>query len=394
MMLHDAEFLSAILAWLAGLAAIASLALALCGALMVRRFFARGQVLCASLPAVTVLKPLCGDEPRLEAALASICAQHYPHFQIVFGVQDAGDPALSCVRRLQARFPACDITVIVDAATHGPNRKVSNLINMLPAARHEVLVFSDSDLHVADDYLEQLVAALAVPGTGLVTTLCSGVPTASGLGAALGVMHITHSFLPGALLSRALGRQDCLGTTMALHRDTLSRIGGLGGLAVHLAEDNVLGQRVRELGLNIALADTVPATGVPEASLAALWQHELRWARTIRTLEPRGFAASTLQFPLFWCLLAMALSGAADWSGILLGTAWVVRAGCAIQIDRAVSSRQPLPLWLLPLRDLLSVAEIVVSFLGARVVWRGHIMQARPAARLEVLAELEPGGMV
>ncbi|WP_428391143.1 bacteriohopanetetrol glucosamine biosynthesis glycosyltransferase HpnI [Lichenicoccus sp.] len=394
MMLHDAEFLSALLAWLAGLAAIASLALALCGALLVRRFYAREPELCASLPAVTVLKPLCGDEPRLEAALASICAQHYPQFQIVFGVQDAADPALACVRRLRARFPACDITVIVDAEIHGPNRKVSNLINMLPAARHQLLVFSDSDLHVADDYLERLVTALAVPGTGLVTTLCSGLPTASGLGAALGVMHITHSFLPGALLSRALGRQDCLGTTMALRRDTLSRIGGLGGLAVHLAEDNVLGQRVRGLGLNIALADTVPATAVSEPSLAALWQHELRWARTIRTLEPCGFAASTLQYPLFWCLLALTLSGAADWSAILLGVAWAVRAGCAIKIDRAVSSRQPLPLWLLPLRDLMSVAEIVVSFLGARVVWRGHIMQARPAARLKVLAELEPEGMV
>ena len=100
--------------------------------------------------------------------------------------------------------------------------------------------------------------------------------------AALGAMQINHYFLPGALLARAMGRQDCLGATMMLRRETLERIGGFAALVDHLADDNVLGRLVQRLGLTVALADTVPATTVPETTLRALWRHELRWARTIR----------------------------------------------------------------------------------------------------------------
>ena len=125
---------------------------------------------------VTVLKPLHGDEPLLEEALTSVCRQVYPALQVVFGVQDAADTALPVVRRLQARFPDCDIAVVVDPRGHGPNRKVANLINMLPAAKHDVLVIADADMHVAPDWLHRLVAALEEPGVGLVTTVYTGVP--------------------------------------------------------------------------------------------------------------------------------------------------------------------------------------------------------------------------
>src|ERR1700712_1684460 len=125
-------------------------------------------------PPVTILKPLCGDEPLLEEALASCCRQAYPQFQVVFGVQDPADPALAIVERIRVRFPRCGITVLADLTTDGPNRKIANLINMLPAARHDLLVFSDSDLHVAPNYVERLVVALQQPKVGLVSTLYVG----------------------------------------------------------------------------------------------------------------------------------------------------------------------------------------------------------------------------
>ena len=83
--------------------------------------------------------------------------------------------------------------------------------------------------------------------------------------ARLGATQITHGFLPGAVLARAIGRQDCLGATMCLRRRDLERIGGLQALVDHLADDNVLGRRIAGLGLRVALADTVPLTTVPEA---------------------------------------------------------------------------------------------------------------------------------
>ena len=208
-------------------------------------------------PGVTVLKPLHGDEPLLEQALASFCTQDYAPFQIVFGLQDAADPALQVVRRLQARFPAVDMAVVVDSTQHGVNRKVSNLVNMTGPIRHDVIVIADSDIHAAPDYLSDLVGALERPGVGLVTTLYAGFGSSETFAARMGMAQINHTFLPGALMARRLGREDCLGATMALRRETLERVGGLRALASHLADDAVLGHLVAAEGQTIALARTL-----------------------------------------------------------------------------------------------------------------------------------------
>ncbi|HET7883515.1 MAG TPA: bacteriohopanetetrol glucosamine biosynthesis glycosyltransferase HpnI [Acetobacteraceae bacterium] len=339
-------------------------------------------------PPVTILKPLHGDEPLLEHALATVCQQDYPEWQVVFGVSHAGDTALPVVKRLQARFPACDIATLIDATRHGSNGKVGNLINMLPAAKHDVLVISDSDMQVPPDWLRRVVAALHAPAVGLATTIYTGLPVSSsppplagggwgeGAVATLGALQINHYFLPGALLARAIGRQDSLGATMALRRETLARIGGFQAVANHLADDNVLGRLVQGLGLKVALADTIPTTTVAETSLAALWRHELRWARTIRALEPAAFAASILQYPIAWAALAILLAGVAPWSLAWFALAWVVRAALARGVDRALGLANRSPLWLLPVRELMSVAVVAASFLGSRVDWRGHTMRA------------------
>lgn len=370
--------LAIIAAVLAGIGAAQCLA----GAASVARFSRRRMAGPATLPAVTVLKPLHGDETLLEDALASVCRQDYAAFQIVFGVQDQADPAIRVVRRLQSRFPGRDLALVVDATQHGPNRKVSNLINMLRVARHDFLVIADSDIVCARDYLTRIVAASEQAGTGLVTTLYAGLPAPPDFPARMGATQITHSFLPGALLARAMGRRDCLGATMALRRDTLAAAGGLEALVGHLADDNVLGRLVAGLGLAVRLADTVPLTIVSEATLGALFRHELRWARTIRVLVPGAFAASVLQYPIAWALLALLLSAGAPWAWTLVLLAWAVRAGAALAVDRALRRRLPAgvaiaaPIWLLPLRELMSVAVMVASYAGRNVEWRGHRMRA------------------
>ena len=367
------------------LAIVAGLGLVQClaGWAAVIRFAAARTPAPRQLPPVTILKPLCGDEPLLAETLLSCCRQDYPVFQIVFGVRDAADPALAVVRDLQAAFPERDITIIVDPTMHGRNRKVANLINMLPSARYDVLVFSDSDLHLAPDYLTRLIAALERPNTGLVSTLYVGRPARRRWAPRLAAAQINYSFLPGALLARALGRQDCLGSTMALHRRTLERIGGLRALVDHVADDNVLGQRVVALGLGVDIADTVPAATVPEPNFTALWHHEMRWARTIRALVPVSFGASAIQYPLCWALLACILSRDALPYVILLGLVWAVRTAAAWGIDHALKPKfaprdlaPAAPFWLLPFRDILSIVEIIASYCSDQVVWRGTMMRA------------------
>ena len=346
------------------------------------RFRAKAQAQAPRvLPGVTVLKPLYGDEALLEVALASNFRQTYPVFQLVFGVKSPHDAALAVVERLRARFPSVDVAVVICPDEHGANRKIGNLINMLPAAKHDLLVIADSDVHVAPTYLGRLVACLAQPGVGLVTTLYTGLAASRTIVARLGATAISHGFLPGALLARELGRQDCLGATMALRVDTLGKVGGFRALVDHLADDYMLGRLVEAHGLQVGLADVVVATTVAETRFGHLFSHELRWARTIRAVEPVGFAASAVQYPLAWALVAIVLSGGANWAVAGFAFAWLGRAMIARGLDARLGLAKsalatPAPLWLLPLRDLMSILIMLASVGSDRVKWRGTDMRA------------------
>jgi len=368
----------------------------LAGWLAVVRFAIQPKSVPSAFPPITILRPLYGAEPLLEEALVSCCTLTYPDFQIVFGLHHPGDPALGFVERLKLKFPKVDIAVVIDPTLHGANRKVSNLINMMPAVKHDLLVISDSDLRLPPDYLERLVVGMEAPNTGLVTAAYVGLPPeALGWKARLGATQISHNFLPGVVLSRILGREDCLGSTTMLYRATLERTGGLHALVNLLAEDNVLGRRVQELGMSVGLADTVVAATVPEATVREIWDHEVRWSRTIRVSAPIGLAASSVQYPLFWAITACALSDGAPWSLSLFAISWLVRAAVVVGIDGALWRKTQMrtrlsTLFLLPLRDMLSILEIVASYCIDDVVWRGHRIDANGTDDLPLATELSP----
>lgn len=327
-------------------------------------------------PPVTIMKPLCGVDLMTELALESFFLLDYPDYQLVFGVQDAQDPVLKIVARLRARYPERDTVLMVNDALHGSNRKVSNLINMQPLGKHEIVVFSDADVHVPPYYLDDLVASLEEPGVGLVTTLYTGLPGAAELPARLGAAQINQTFLPSALLARQLGRQDCMGATMAITKAVLAQSGGLRALANHLADDQVLGRRVIKAGYKVGLARSIPVATVPEVSFSALLRHELRWARTIRALVPFAYAGSILQFPLFWAFLTVLISGFSAWSLVLLCFTLAARVIFARQIEGALRLPKTRGIWLFLLRDLFSLTIYVESFMGRRVDWRGQSMVA------------------
>jgi ceramide glucosyltransferase len=366
------------IAMIAGLFALIGVIQQVIGTVLVQRFAAQPAPDLPQAPPVSVLKPLYGTEPLTELALESFFLIEYPAFQLVFGVQNAADPVLEIIERLRARYPARDVALVVDATLHGSNRKISNLINMLPAAKYETLVMSDADIHVPPYFLNRVVASLTAPGVGLVTTLYTALPGTPHLATTMGANQINYMFLPGALLARQLGRQDCLGVTMALTKTVLARVGGLESVANNLADDQVLGRRVRALGYQLMLAQVIPATTVPEANFRALLRHELRWARTIRALVPIPYAASVLQISLFWALLGVLAAGDELWAWALFFAVLIIRYAMARRIDATLGLAKAGEAWLFLVRDFCSAIIYIASFTGATVDWRGHKMRADP----------------
>jgi ceramide glucosyltransferase len=346
-----------------------------------RQFASRRPDESAEHPAVSLLKPLHGAEPGLYENLRSFVDQDYPAMQTVFGVQDPDDQALPSVRRLIAERPDNDLIVVVDPRANGSNLKIANLENILGSARHDVLVMADSDMRVTRSYLAEVIAPLQDPKVGLVTCLYKGVGT-GGLWSELGAMHINFGFLPSALLAETMGwGGGCFGATVALRRRVLDRIGGFARLRNELADDHRIGSAVRELGLNTFLSRCIVENRVSEPSLASLWRHELRWARTARLMAPGGFAGSVITHTMVIALLAALAAGFGPGACAVLLISCLLRWSSAAMIARMLG----LPhrrLWLLPLRDALSFSVFVASFCGRSVSWRDQVFQVDEVGRM------------
>jgi ceramide glucosyltransferase len=288
---------------------------------------------------------------------------------VVFGVREADDPAVAVVRRLMAEMPDKDLVLVVDATRLARNLKVANLMNMLPRARHDILVLADSDMRVGPDFLATVSASLADPNVGLVTCLYRGV-SAGGLWSRLACLYVNHGFLPQAALAEAIGAgAGCFGAAIALRRQTLEAIGGFAAIADALADDYALGAAVRAGGGRLVVSPTLVDNFIAEPSLGAIFRHELRWARTIRLIAPMGFLGSVVTQPVVLTLVAMATGTLPAAAAAMVVLAGLCRVGAVRAVDRLLGL-PPSPLHLLPLRDLLSFAVFVASFFARRVAWR------------------------
>lgn len=323
-------------------------------------------------PPVSILKPLCGAEPRLLESLRSFCRLDYPALQLVFGVREADDPAIEVVRQLQREFPARDIALVVDPRVHGENLKASNMINMLPRARHDIVVISDSDVDAAAGYLRVVVRALLAPGVGSVTCLYRG-RAGAGLWSRVAAMFINDWYFPAILVSQVLGdRSFASGVTIALRRQTLERLGGLQVLADHLADDWLLCEHVRRLGLKTVLAPVVLQTGVAEDGFGAHASRELRWMRTIRTIAPLGYSFMGVSIVLPFAVLGALLAWPSPWGWVPAALTLANRMAIHLEQRRRSAARVGYDWLLIPLRDGLLLAVWVAGFLGKEISWRGR----------------------
>jgi len=338
---------------------------------LIGRFFARTVAEPTSFPPVTIVKPLHGDEWALLANLSSFCRQDYSGaVQFLFGVHDSDDPALQTVDNLRRLHPEAHITVVADARLYGPNRKISNILNMLPHAQHDVLVFADSDVSVGPQYLRNLIGELQQPGVGLVTCVYRGSPD-PGFWPRLSANATNYQFLPGVVTGLALGlAHPCFGQTIAMRRETLEKIGGFTPFVMHLAEDHAIGEAVRMLGEKVVIPPFTVSHACVESSVMQLIAHELRWSRTIRSIDPLGHFGSALIHPLAFAMLAVVFSGGVLWTWPIALIA--VGAGLALKLlsDRALRQAHR-DLWLLPLWDIVSFGIFLASFWSSRVIWRG-----------------------
>ena len=333
------------------------------------------RIVAATLPAVSILKPLKGTDPEMYEALRSHCVQDYPQYEMLFGISDAGDPAITVVEKLRREFPERNIRLVRCDKQLGANGKVSSLAQLVPVAAHEILLVNDSDIRVDPDYLRTVVTELQRGDTGLVTCLYRGVP-AHRLGSRLEALGISTDFVPGVLAARQIerGLHFALGSTLAFRKHELEAIGGFQAIADYLADDYELGRRIAQTGRRIELSYFIVETHLPAYDLSGFFRHQVRWARTIRTARPTGYAGLLLTFTLPWAALTLALAPRAFWAWALVAVALAARLTSAVVCGMLVlRDKQTLRLlWLLPLRDCLGLIVWITGWAGRKIIWRGQ----------------------
>jgi len=337
---------------------------------------------------VTILKPVKGMDAGSYDNFASFCHQGYAGpLQMIFAAASAEDPVIPVIRRLIRDFPRHDISLLVNPAIHGPNHKVSNLINAFPLARHDIIIVCDSDIRVAPDYLQSVSSHFADPQIGLVTSPYRTSDVHS-ITTALEATGFTAEMIPNVLVALQLeGLSFALGASMAVRREALTSIGGFQALSEYLADDYQLGSKLHRAGWGIALDSCFVESMIKPENLQTVLSRQVRWARTMRVSRPAGYLASGITLP-FPALLLAILTAPSALSGLVTVTLlYAVRMAVSTVFSRRFTRDNLFPrwLWLLPLRDMLAFICWVLSFLGNRVEWRGTRFRLKPGGRLEEL---------
>jgi ceramide glucosyltransferase len=319
--------------------------------------------------AISVLKPVRGLDPALREAIRSHTVLQ-GDYEFLCGVSQPNDPAIPVLREFSRVH-------VVHSDTPAANAKVGVLIDLAAAARHPILVINDADIRVEPDYLASVTAPLADARVGLVTCLyrVEGATFAArfeGLG-------VVTDFAPSALVARLLGVDEfAMGSTLALRREDLDRIGGFAAVCDYLADDYQLGRRIHVLGLKCVLSDVVVETYLA-GGWRDVWLHQVRWARTIRVSRFGGYLGLPITNATLWAAVTGAF-GRVDLAVMLL----VLRLIMAIASGSGVMrSRDAMRLWwLVPARDLFGFAVWVCGMLGNSVVWGGQMLRLDSQGRI------------
>jgi len=360
------------------------------------RFFRRTtpQTAANYCPPISLLKPVRGVDFGSRENFASFCKQDYPDYEILFAANDDLDPALPLVREIMAEFPARRIRLFTKAEELGANRKVNKLAMLAREAQHEVLVLTDGDVRVGPNYLHEVVAPLQEKRIGAVTSFYRAIAEEN-LYAKVEAIGATSDFFAGVLMARwTEGIRFALGASITTTKEWVQKIGGFEAFADFLADDYELGLRIANAGGEIILSLEAVWTMYPSQTWESFWDHQMRWARTVRLCRPLSYLGLLFTQGLPWTALAVLLAPVPWIAGAYLATYLALRFAMAWTVgvwgvrDEVLRKN----LWLVPIRDAIHFVVWFASFGSNRIRW-GSVEYAIRKGRMVPISGSEKTAM-
>ncbi|HVO98817.1 MAG TPA: bacteriohopanetetrol glucosamine biosynthesis glycosyltransferase HpnI [Bryobacteraceae bacterium] len=333
------------------------------------------------LEPISILKPLAGLDLDLESNLRTFFEQDFPVYEILFAVRDAADPAVAIVERLRREYEHVPARLLVTGEPPYPNAKVFSLDRMLTAAKHDLVVMSDSDIRVGRHFLRAVAGEFQDPHLGVATCPYRAVP-GPGLWSKIEAIGMNTDFLAGILVARMLeGMHFAVGPTIVARRHALRSIGGFERLKDYLAEDFVMGKFASQAGHGVILSSVVVEHHIGASDFLYNAAHRVRWTRSTRRSRPWGYCGQLFTMPLPLAL-ALIAADASYWPFAL--AALVLRYAAAYAVSARVL-RARINWLLLPLEDLAGFFFWAAGFFGKTILWRGRRYLLHPDGRFELI---------
>lgn len=388
-----------VLFWIAVLGTITSLifcGLALAAALRFYRRRVRALRTPATFtPPISLLKPLHGKQPGLEASIESFFQQDYPApYEILFCARHLKDEAIQLAHEVAQRYPKQKVRYYACGEPLYPNPKMFSLGVMSEAAAYPHLVTSDADARVSPDYLLRCIQALA-PGhtvrgrqVELSSCLYIGHVDEGGLFTRLDAVGKTVEMGSGVLVADMLSGTDfALGVTMVLQKKAFADGGGYADLGNHWAEDFVLGNRLFHADRGVEMSTHVIRLVVADQGIIRSFRDQLRWMQSTRRSRPAGHLGTGLTFAMPFGLLGFAVEATrSHWTAAVAFLALAIgnRMLQAFTMLRVLGAEGvAFQTLIYPLRDLLGFIVWCSSYLPADTSYHGTKFRIMPDGTLK-----------
>ncbi len=346
------------------------------------------------LPAVSVLKPVHGAEPRLKENIESFFRQDYPEYEMLFAADEENDAALPIIREVAARYANVKCSILVTGLPELPNPPAYSFFRMSQVAANEILVTSDSDVEVAPNYLREVVAPMLDPSVGMVTCVYRG-KSVGGFCSGMDAIGMSVEMTAGVVTANLLeGMKFGLGPTIVTRKDSIAKIGGYWVTGEYFSNDFVTGNFIEKAGYRVVLSRHIIDHVVPPMTFKRMWERQVRWAKGTRWSRPKGHFGTGLIFAMPYGILGL-LAGVAS-GHLTLGLGLLAAAVVNRMLESWVigwgvvrDPRARRELWLYPMRDLLGFAVWCASYLSKSAVWRDHRYQLVRGGRIVLRQEGE-----
>lgn len=323
------------------------------------------------LPPISLIRPVCGLDPKDAETLGSSFGLDYPDYEILFCVADPADPAVALVERLMAAHPGQRARLLLGEDAISGNPKLNNVAKGWRAAGSDWIVMADSNLSLPPDYLSVLLAEMR-PGIGMVSSPAYGTQ-AETAAAHLECAYLNTLQARWQIVADVLGQGYAQGKTLFYRRDVIEAAGGLAALGREMAEDVASTKITRAAGLRVALPPAPFPTPLGRRNFGAVWQRQVRWAKVRRMGFPALYLAEVLNG--FAPFLALALLGGIP-GDVILAVAILWYAAEWALAQKGDWPRGPLDVAMWVLRDALAPVLWVRGWIGQGFEWRGNAMQS------------------